>query len=155
MERNGIRGRLSRIAAPAPLHPGYNDNLFVLNQDGRNAVAAMAVDEAQKRGEQLSLLLQFARADLCGHRLGVSALQPNRALKFLVLPFRLGLRLAADAEKRAAAPAANIGFFLDERRIELGPLPRRDLDHLHGCPLTLLESTTSKCIKKHCLDSRI
>src|SRR5712691_4684969 len=107
MERSEIRGRPSRIARrPAPLHPGYNDNLFVLNHDGRNAVATMAVDEAQERGEQLPLLLQFARADLCGHRLGVSPLQPDRALKFLVLPFRLGLRLAADAEERAAAPAA-------------------------------------------------
>src|ERR1700674_1282891 len=115
----------------------------------------MAVDEAQERRQQLPLFFQFARADSCGDHLGVAARQPNGALKFLVLPFRFGLRLAADAEKCAAALAANVGFLLDECRVQPGPLPRRDLNQLHRCPLSLLESMISKYNKKHCLDSKI
>src|SRR5436309_4827789 len=115
----------------------------------------MAVDEAQERREQLPLFLQFARADPRGDHLGVSARQPDRSLKFLVLPFGFGLRLAADAEKCAAALAANVGLLLDECRVQLGPLPRRDLNQLHRGPQSLIESLISKYNKKNCLDSRI
>ena len=66
----------------------------------------MAVDEAQERRQQLPLFFQFARADSCGDHLGVAARQPDGPLKFLVLPFRFGLRLAADAEECPAALAA-------------------------------------------------
>src|ERR1700693_1510230 len=140
----------SRCSIRATMSP-----LPVLDHDRRDPLAAMAVDEAQERRQQLPLFFQFARADSCGDHLGVAARQPDGALKFLVLPFRFGLRLAADAKECAATLAANVGFLLDECRVQPGPLPRRDLNQLHRCPLSLLESMISKYNKKHCLDSRI
>src|SRR2546430_17105754 len=84
-----------------------------------------------------------------------STLFPYTTLFRSVLPFRFGLRLAADGEESAATLAANVGFLLDESRVQPGPLPRRDLNQLHRCPLSFLESVISEYNKKHCLDSRI
>src|SRR2546430_7980106 len=86
-----------------------------------------------------------------------STLFPYTTLFRSVLPFRFGLRLAADAEESAATLAANVGFLLDESRVQPGPLPRRDLNQLHRCPdrkSTRLNSSHSQisyavfCLKK-------
>src|SRR5260370_4263876 len=107
----------------------------------------MTVDEAQERRQQLPLFFQFARADSCGDHLGVAARQPNGPLKFLVLPFRFGLRLAADAKECPATLAANVGFLLDECRVQPAPLPRRDLNQLHRCPLSFLNRQSANTTK--------
>src|SRR5262249_57704284 len=97
----------------------------------------MAIDEAKERGQQSPLRFRLARADLGRHKVGKSASEIDRSGEFLVLPSRGILRLAADSKERAAASAADVGFLLDERRIELAPLSRCDLDELHGCPLSI------------------